>query len=142
MSPTSRRRCDPDQGNRSAASEHDHGSTTVSDVEALAALRVLRAYFGAASTPDIFTQHRLPPDATSADAFLRRHRAQIDARAPGWTKSGKTRAVTADAWRADIEAETSREAAARPRRLKVVETAPVDAVAEVAAALGVRLRAT
>jgi hypothetical protein len=59
------------------------------------------------ATSKVYTADDLPPDATSRDAFLRLHRARMKERAPGWTRRGKVRAVTFDAWERDVERETA-----------------------------------
>jgi hypothetical protein len=93
----------------------------------------LAARGGGART--VFTADALPPECTSRDSFLRRHRDRMRSRAPGWTRSGRVRAVTAAAWAADVAAET-----AHPRRphLKLVPS-PVESLDDQAAReLGIR----
>lgn len=93
MSPKSRRRRGSDQEHRDAASERRTNSTGPTDVEALAALHTLRAWLGSA-TPSIYTQHALPPDVTSADAYARRHRALRAAGISGvWTRGNPSRCL-------------------------------------------------
>jgi hypothetical protein len=111
------------------------------DAEVVAALRVIAAALGigARAAADTFTQDALPPDCSSRDVFLRRHRARTKARTPGWTKRGKTRAVTAEAWRADVEQETGATRARTPKLALV--PAQRDVSAELDRALGIRTRA-
>jgi hypothetical protein len=132
MSPKGRRRRGADQAHRDAASEHEDRSTAPSDVEALAALRTLRAYFGAGATPALFSQSDLPPDVKSADAYKRRHRELRAAGVEGVWMRGKVMACTPEAWAHELP---------RAPRLTVVEPAK-DLDAEVAAALGIRPRST
>ena len=130
MSPKSRRRRGSDQEHRDAASEHAHGSTSPSDVEALAALRTLRAWLGFGSTPAVYTQGSLPPDVTSVDAYRRRHRALRAAGVDGVWVRGKTLACTPTAWAADL-----------PRAPRLAVAAPgADLDAALDAALGIRTR--
>ena len=111
-----------------------------SDCDALAALRLIASWLGIsdANAPTAYTQAELPPDCTSRDAFLRRHRERAKSRVPGWTRSGKTRAVTRDAWEADVREETQRHHARKSLR---VVTSPRPAASvddEVLAELGAR----
>ena len=111
-----------------------------SDVDALAALRVVAAWLGlgAASLPAIYDQTQLPPGVTR-DAFLRLHRARTKERAPGWSRRGKARLVTAEAWSAEIARDTSR---AVPRRLKnVFQPPPKNLDHDLDRRLGIRTRA-
>lgn len=130
MSHKSRARRPTDQVEGDALRGQSHASTGPSDVEALAALRTLRAWMGAASIPAVFTQHDLPPDVTSAAAYLRRHRALRAAGVPGVWMRGKVAATTAEAWSTELP---------RARRLVVVEPAR-DIDAELDQALGIRTR--
>ena len=66
------------------------------------------------TAPAVWTQDSLPPDATSRDAYLRRHRRHMKAGTPGWSCSGQTRSVAVEAWRADVAGETARARARRP----------------------------
>jgi hypothetical protein len=92
------------------------------------------ALLGAAETsaPATFTQHFLPPECPSADAFLRLHRSMVKAEAPGWHRRGQTRAVDASAWATYLQDQTAK----RPRRPKLQELA----VDELDHALGIRPR--
>jgi hypothetical protein len=86
---------------------------------------------------DAYTQDALPHECTSRDAYLRRHRERKGARVPGWTCSGKVRAVTLEAWAADVDAETMR---ARRPNLTLVAS-PVESVDDqVARELGLKPR--
>ncbi len=112
---------------------------SVSDAEALAALATLRTWLGVGVAPAVYTADALPPDCTSRDAFLRRHRERLKTNAPGWTKRGKTRAVTVEAWRSDVEQETHALRTRLPSKLALVP-APRDVSAELDRALGIRTR--
>ena len=61
-----------------------------------------------------YTQDSTPPDVTSRDAYLRIHRVRVRAQTPGWSCTGKIRAVTRAAWSAYVDGETTA-ASARPR---------------------------
>jgi hypothetical protein len=88
-----------------------------------------------ATSARAFTQHTLPPECPSADAFLRTHRRQIKEGASGWSSRGQTRCVSAEAWAAHVAEQTSKRS--RRPKLAIVE-APVD---ELDRALGIRTRA-
>jgi hypothetical protein len=139
VTPTGERRRGASQPHRDGAHEHGHHAAQVHDAQALAALRTLAAWLGigAATTAAVFTQHALPPDVASADAYLRLHRAQVKAGTPGWSRAGAVRSVTTDAWRIYVDEQTTR------ARRKATTTAPVaanDADDELDAALGIRTR--
>jgi hypothetical protein len=125
------RRRGPDQGHRDAADEQRDRSTP-SDAEALAALRTIVAWLGVGPAQGVvYTQHSLPPDATSRDAYERRHRALRKAGIAGVWVRGKTHACNADAWATELPR------AARHRLAVVAPTLD----AEIDAALGIRTRA-
>jgi hypothetical protein len=134
---------------RDAAENKAQGSTRQPTwEEAFAGFRTFMTFvIGAVASriaPEVFTQHDLPPDAASQDAYQRIHRAHLRAGVTGWTKQGAVRAVTADAWRAYV-AEQTAAARARPRRTSPTERAPVastDAAAELDAIFGIRRRAS
>ena len=74
----------------------------MTDVEVLAALHTLRAWLtGGRDVSTPFSQDERPPGVTR-DGFLRRHRAQMRAKAAGWTSVGKARLVTRLAWGAYV----------------------------------------
>jgi len=111
--------------------------TTPSDVDALAALATLRAWLGAgqAVTPAVYDQANLPPGVTR-DGFLRLHRARTRERVAGWSRRGKARLVTSEAWSAEIARDTS-----SPRRLKTTfQGAPRSADEDLDRALGIRTK--
>jgi hypothetical protein len=87
--------------------------------------------------PAMYDADRLPP-GLSRDAFLRRHRARVREGIPGWTRAGKARLVSREAWERDVADETC-----RPRHVAVPRTVPRaanDLDAELDAALGIRTR--
>lgn len=131
MTQAGRRRRGPDQGHRDAAT-HGDGSTAPTDVEALAALRTIAAWLGVGSAPaTVYTQHRLPPDVASRDAYERRHRSLRRAGVQGvWTR-GKTLACTADAWATELPRES------RPKLSIVATPSASDAIDAV---LGIKTR--
>ena len=106
-----------------------------SDEEALAALATLRAWLGvgAAPSPAVYDQTHLPP-GVSRDAFLRLHRARTRERVEGWSRRGKARLVTAEAWRVEIERDTSR---ARTSKTSF-RAAPANVHDDLDRALGIR----
>jgi hypothetical protein len=105
-----------------------------SDEEAVRALRVLAQWLGLGAAPAIYTADALPPDCASRDAFLRTHRARVRARTSGWTRRGKVRAVTAEAWAADVITAAS----AAPRQLALVATSTPSLDAVLDRELGIR----
>ncbi len=111
-----------------------------SDADVVAALRVIATVLGIApSTPDLYTQDRLPSDCGSRDAYLRRHRERMKVMATGWTRRGMVRAVTRAAWEADVAHETI---ASRTRTRKLVALpAPRDVDADLDRQLGIKTRA-
>src|ERR1700747_1188605 len=79
------------------------------DAEALAALRTLFIWVGIgtiAASPT-YDADRLPP-GVSRDAYLRRHARCVRDGVPGWSRVGRGRVVTSDAWDADVQVETAR----------------------------------
>lgn len=116
---------------------------TPSDHEALAALATLRAWLGvgAASSAEVHDQDHLPPgEEGKRDHFLRLHAQRVRDGVRGWSRLGKRRIVTAQAWEAELERETSR-ARARAPKLALVPTAR-NVSAELDRALGIRTRGT
>jgi hypothetical protein len=106
------------------------------DGEVLAALRTLAAWLGLSGpgAPETFDQNNLPPGVVSRGAFLERHRERVGQGVDGWTRTGKTRVVTREAWEAEVAAETGRPRT-RKARLEIVRD-PGD---ELDRALGVRV---
>jgi hypothetical protein len=92
---------------------------------------------GTVAAPVVYSQHRLPPDVSSADGFLRAHRVQFKAGTPGWTRQGAVRAVTAEAWDAHVAEQGSR---ARMRRIaRVPSVAANDLGEQIDRELGIRV---
>jgi hypothetical protein len=140
---TSNRRTPRDLGEDGAAlTRQSNPSAGPTDVEALNALGILRRWLAGAPTAREFHQDDLPP-GVSRDSFLRRHRLRMQDGAPGWTKCGKSRIVSAAAWAEDVAKETSL-AALRRSPLRVVRASPtVDELdAELDRALGIRVRSS
>jgi hypothetical protein len=82
--------------------------TTPSDADALAALATLRAWLGAGASPHVvYDQAHLPP-GISRDNFLRLHRVRSREGVEGWSRRGKARLVTSEAWARELAAETVR----------------------------------
>jgi hypothetical protein len=84
------------------------------DAEIAAALRVLAAAIGLgfAPTSSTYSADSLPPGVTR-DAFLRMHRARVRGGVAGWSRRGKARLVTADAWQLELTRDTTRGRAQR-----------------------------
>jgi hypothetical protein len=98
--------------------------------EAFDAFCLVIAYAaGQRADPRIFTQYALPPDARSADAYKRRHRALREGKVPGVWVRGKIMACTPDAWATKVPRRRSARQVVDPAR-------HVDA--ELDAALGIR----
>ncbi len=75
----------------------------------------------ARETGEAFDQHRLPPGCRSVGVYLEKHRQQVKLGTHGWTRCGKTRCVSAEAWAASIQNETTKATKYRaPPRLAVV----------------------
>jgi len=109
------------------------------DEQALHALRVVAAWLGLGSTaaPASYDQAHMPPGATSRSAFLERHRQRVRDGVEGWSRVGQGRVVTAAAWAADVERETSRSR----RRPVAPPLAANDSRGAIAEALGIRVHA-
>ena len=98
--------------------------------EAFDAFCIVIAYaVGQRAEPRIFTQYALPPDARSADAYKRRHRALRKAGVQGVWVRGKIMACTPDAWATEVPRRRSAREVVDPAR---------DVDAELDAALGIR----
>ena len=131
MTAESRRRRGSDQEHRDAATRRQDSSTARPTREqAFEAFCTLLAY-AAPSSDFIYTQLALPPDAKSADAYLRRHRLLRAAGIGGAWMRGKLACCTPEAWATDL----SRSNSPAP---KLEPVASVDN--EIASALGVRAR--
>jgi hypothetical protein len=113
-----------------AAFERDNRSTP-SDRDVLDALRTVFTWLGARSTPSVYTQYALPPDAKSVDAFKRRHRELRRVGVVGAYTRGKVLACTPEAWATELR---------RAPRLTVVTDPVTDVGDEIDRALGIRMR--
>jgi hypothetical protein len=106
------------------------------DAAVLEALRIVAAWLGLGAPPtSTYDAERLPPGITRR-AFLDRHARNVRAGVEGWTRVGRARVVTAEAWAKDAEASTRK---ARARKV-TPPTAANDIVDELDAALGIRSR--
>jgi hypothetical protein len=114
-----------------AAERQGDLTTGPTDVEALMALRTLRAWLGVSVASAVYTQHDLPPDAESADSYKRRHRRLRKAGRPGVWVRGKLLCCTPHAWASDLPKSP------RKPTLTIVPTPAVDPIDQ---ALGIRTR--
>jgi hypothetical protein len=121
--------------------------TSRDDAQALAVGRAVLDLLGALgiglrALTTIYSQYDLPQGARSKEAYLERHRDRVRAGVAGWTRSGKVRGVTQEAWELDVAEQTSRSrrqraTTARPR-LELVDSDPEGR--EIDRAYGVRLK--
>jgi len=128
VSTTGRRRLGSLHHESPDAAREQEDPSTPSDAEALAALRVLRTWLGVGGSPAVYDQAHLPPDAKSADSYMRRHRELRKAKAPGVWVRGKLLCCTAEGWAANITTP----------KLTLVE--PARDVDELDRALGIRTK--
>jgi hypothetical protein len=106
------------------------------DAEALQALRTIAAYLGLGhAAPQTYDADHRPPGVTRR-AYLDRHAARVRAGVDGWTRIGRARVVTTEAWAKDAEASTRK---ARARKV-TPPTAANDTEDALDVALGIRTR--
>ena len=119
-------------------------SARPSDQQALAVGRAVLALVDALGLRDSrresYDVSRLPPGVT-ARAFRDRHAARVRAGVDGWTRVGRARIVTREAWEKDAAAETSRARARKPTTPTAAnDKASDDFAARLDTALGIRPR--
>jgi hypothetical protein len=88
--------------------------------------------------PLVYDQDHLPPGARSRGSYLERHRGHIALATPGWSAVGKIRRVTAEAWEAEVEAETTTARAARTSAVTPDNDVRADNELELDRKLGIR----
>jgi len=120
---------------------HDHDDDRALEVGRLVLRLAALLGVSAPAAPAVYTSASLPPDVASPDAFKRVHRAKMRASVAGWSKQGRVRSVTREAWALHVEQETTG-ARRRPKRIapSMQATAANDLEGQLVAELGLRRR--